>query len=363
MTYEEALERIHGFSRFGSRLGLSRMERLLDRMGNPQEDMKVIHVAGTNGKGSVSRFLYSILLENGYKVGLYTSPFLERFTERIEFDGREISREDLATSAEAVLLQVDKMVSAGEDSPTEFELVTAIAFHYFSKKPMDLLILEVGLGGRGDSTNVIKTPLVSVITTISYDHMAQLGDTLEKIAFEKAGIVKPGCPVVCGAGEPGAQVIRQAAEERGSEFYAASLLRLDGVETSRRGSVFNVDSSIGKRRLEGLRISMLGAHQVGNARCALTVVELLRKQGIIRISDDKIRKGLENAFHPGRMEIIKEKPLILIDGAVSYTHLFGVGHGRHVCFGHVELVFAWTDPLEHGGFLVADVAEYHAAVV
>ena len=164
------------------------MAVLMDILGNPQDDMKVIHVAGTKRKGSVCRFLASMLKENGYRAGLYTSPYLERFTERIELDGIEISREDLADCASAVFNAVDIMLAEGCESPTEFELVTAIGFVYFSRKPIDILVLEVGLGGRGDSTNMIKAPLASVITSVSYDHMNVLGSTLEEIAAEKAGI-------------------------------------------------------------------------------------------------------------------------------------------------------------------------------
>ncbi len=180
MTYQETLDRIHSFQRFGSKLGLERMRRLMELLGDPQETMKVIHVAGTNGKGSVCRYLYSALQENGYKTGLYTSPFLERFTERIECNGWEISEEDLARYTEKVLEVIDAMIEEGMESPTEFELITAIAFLYFSEQEIDYLVLEVGLGGTGDSTNMVSRPIASVITSISFDHMEYLGDTWKK---------------------------------------------------------------------------------------------------------------------------------------------------------------------------------------
>ena len=174
---EGAIGKIHEFEKFGSVLGLERMTKLLDILGNPQDELKVIHVAGTNGKGSTCKFIYSVLQECGYKVGLYTSPFLEIFNERIEFDGNYISDEDLSVYTDRVLAAVKQMTDAGLQSPTEFEVITAIAFLYFKEKKTDYVVLEVGLGGRGDSTNVCKKPLISVITSISYDHTDRLGNT------------------------------------------------------------------------------------------------------------------------------------------------------------------------------------------
>ena len=168
---ENPIEKIHQFQRFGSVLGLERMTRLLELLGNPQDELKVIHIAGTNGKGSVSRYIYSVMQEAGYRTGLYTSPFLENFNERIELDGRCISDSDLAVYTDKVLAAAQAMVNDGDQSPTEFEVITAIALVYFKEKDCDFAILEVGLGGTGDSTNVCRSPLVTVITSISMDHM------------------------------------------------------------------------------------------------------------------------------------------------------------------------------------------------
>ena len=215
---EGAIGKIHEFEKFGSILGLERMTKLLDILGNPQDELKVIHVAGTNGKGSTCKFIYSVLQECGYKVGLYTSPFLEIFNERIELDGAYISDNDLAQYTDRVLAAVKQMTDAGLQSPTEFEVITAIAFLYFKEKKADYVVLEVGLGGRGDSTNVCKKPLISVITSISYDHTDRLGNTLAEIASEKAGIIKDGCPVVTSAeADEALAVIEQAAAEHGSK--------------------------------------------------------------------------------------------------------------------------------------------------
>ena len=313
MNYEETLEKIHGFQKFGSRLGLERMNVLLKLLGNPERQMRVIHVAGTNGKGSVCRYLTAVLEENGYKVGLYTSPYLERFTERIEFDGKEISEQDLVDCAAIVFEKVDEMLSGGSESPTEFELVTAMAFVYFSRKPMDFLVLEVGLGGRGDSTNVIERPIASVITSISYDHTDVLGETLTEIAGEKAGIIKQGCPVISSVREPEAQaVIRQTAAEKKCPFYDSTKTVISEVVRRLEGYSFRMTSETETREIE---LGMLGMHQIENAVCALTALEVLEKANIIKTDPVKVRNAMKKARNNGRLEILAKDPLILIDGA------------------------------------------------
>ena len=310
MNYEDALKRIHGFQTFGSRLGLERMTVLMGYLGNPQDFIPTIHVAGTNGKGSVCRYLAEILRAHGYHVGLYTSPYLERFTERIEFDGMEISEEDLVSCSEIVFAAVDRMLLEGLESPTEFELVTAIGYVYFSRKPIDFLVLEVGLGGRGDSTNLVKDPLISVITSISYDHMEVLGDTLEKIATEKAGILKHGRPVVSGVREAEAvEVIRRIASDRGCQWIDATEVPVADVEKSLDGYGFSMEG------FGQIRLGMIGMHQVENAVCALKVVEALGKSGIIELDMETVRAAMSTARQKGRLEILKTAPYIIIDGA------------------------------------------------
>lgn len=321
MTYEEALKEIHSLVRFGSKLGLSRMSRLMELLGNPQEEMKVIHVAGTNGKGSVCRFVYSILQEQGYKTGLYTSPFLEVFNERIEFDGHMIADQELADCTKTVMDVVVEMVNRGEESPTEFEVVTAIAFVYFSGKDMDYLVLEVGLGGRGDSTNVIKKPIVSVITSISYDHMEYLGDTLPQIAKEKAGIVKDGCPVVYSVKDrEAAEAVRTMALARGCQVYdvmgtAQDPCALPPKFLEKQLSGYEFSTAILGEVYEGIKLSMAGLHQVENACCALSVIEVLRKGNKVQIEKNAVRQGLRKARQSGRFEILREDPYVIIDGA------------------------------------------------
>lgn len=314
MTYQETLDRIHSFQRYGSRLGLERMTRLMELLGNPQESMKVIHVAGTNGKGSACRFLYTVLQENGYKTGLYTSPYLERFTERMEYNGSEISQEDLIRYTQLVLDTVEIMLSEGMESPTEFELITAIAFLYFSEQDIDFLVLEVGLGGTGDSTNMVSRPVASVITSISFDHMEYLGDTLEKIALEKAGIIKPGVPVIFNVeDETASGAIKGIAEVRGSRIYEVHKTVCRVREKSIDGYTF--DTEIEGTWYRDLTISMVGTHQIGNAVCALTVLEVLKKDHLIRLDRDKLYSGFRKARQTGRFEIMQKEPCVIIDGA------------------------------------------------
>ena len=316
------MERIHSFRVFGSRLGLGRMRRMLHLLGDPQDGMNIIHVAGTNGKGSVCRYVYSVLEENGYRTGAYFSPYLERFTERIEFDGEEISREDLVRYAEQALGAAEEMVRRGWESPTEFELVTAIGFLYFAAKNADFVILEVGLGGGGDSTNICSQPAVTAIVSISYDHMAQLGNTLPEIAAEKAGIIKEGVPVVVCVEDPDAfEVIRKRAEELSAPLIDASRVRISAVRESLGGCIFDAmpDEELraqlsGMMQWQNIEISMCGHHQISNAVCALLMIEVLRKRGI-RIEEERLHRGMKKAVQKGRFEIMRKNPYLILDGA------------------------------------------------
>lgn len=314
---EGAIGKIHEFEKFGSILGLERMTKLLDILGNPQDELKVIHVAGTNGKGSTCKFIYSVLQECGYKVGLYTSPFLEIFNERIEFDGAYISDSDLAQYTDRVLTAVKQMTDAGLQSPTEFEVITAIAFLYFKEKKADYVVLEVGLGGRGDSTNVCKKPLISVITSISYDHTDRLGNTLAEIASEKAGIIKDGCPVVTSAeADEALAVIEQAAAEHGSMYFETRNLPCLITAETFGGSKFDID--IQGVTFKNLEISMIGRHQVKNAAAAVAALCILEENGDIRLPNEALRAGLKKAKQIGRFEIMTppgQKPVYIIDGA------------------------------------------------
>lgn len=308
-----AVNKIHEFLRFGSVLGLERMNVLLEKLGNPQKDLKVIHVAGTNGKGSVCRYIYEALRAEGYKAGLYTSPFLEVFNERIEFDGQYISDGDLDIYTDLVLEKVREMTSEGNESPTEFEVVTAVAFLYFKEKKTDYVVLEVGLGGRGDSTNVVEHPLVSVITSISFDHTDRLGHTIPEIAFEKAGIIKEKRPVIAGTDRKDAlDVFREKAEEMNAPLYPARECPYRVLEDGLEGCHFSVEI---KGKEYELGISMTGKHQIENAITALYAIVVMIENGDLSISMESVQKGFRKAKQIGRFELLQKDPYIIIDGA------------------------------------------------
>lgn len=310
----QAVEKIEEFQKFGSILGLDRMNVLLEMLGNPHKDLKVIHVAGTNGKGSICKYVYSVLRANGYRVGLFTSPFIEVFNERIEMDGQYISDEDLAHYTEIVLEKTKKMVKEGYQSPTEFEVITAIMFLYFKEKNPDFVVLEVGLGGKGDSTNVIEAPLVTVIASISFDHTDRLGNTLAEIAAEKAGIIKENCPVVVSADkEEALEVIRQVARERNAQIIETRNVRYNVLSQDVAGSTF--ETTILGQHYDELSLSMGGRHQISNAIAAMTALRLLEENGHISLSNEKTYYGLEAAKQKGRFEVIQKKPYVILDGA------------------------------------------------
>lgn len=313
-TEVNPVDRIEAYQRFGSKLGLDRMTRLMEGLGNPQDKLQYIHVAGTNGKGSVCRYIYEVLLASGYSVGIYTSPFIEDFRERIELDYEMIPMEDLARMTDIVIGEAERMVAEGLESPTEFEIVTAIAFVYFAEKMPDFVVLEVGLGGKGDSTNIIKKPLVSVITSIGHDHMDRLGNTLTAIAAEKAGIIKPGVPVVIQVEDKeAARVIARVAYEKRSPVMDAGKLKPTGVSSSLQGSSFEL--AIAGVHYHDVEISMVGEHQVKNATTALAAIELLRKTSIIKIDQEGLCKGMKAARTIGRFEILGSNPCFILDGA------------------------------------------------
>ena len=256
MTYEEALAYIHSFDWRGSRPGLSRTEELCKRLGNPEKSLRFVHVAGTNGKGSFSKMLSNILTEAGYRVGLFVSPYVLRFNERIQIDGREIPDKELAEATETVRAAAENM----EDQPTEFELITAVGFVYFQKQDCDLVVLECGMGGRLDSTNVIVDPLLSVITGVSLDHTKILGDTVEKIALEKAGIIKTGRPCLYGGvDESVASVIQHTASEKGAPYYQVDFARLAVKSMTLGGTVFDFAP------MHDLHLSLLGSPRTPRA--------------------------------------------------------------------------------------------------
>ena len=304
MTYAEALEYVHSVCWRGSRPGLSRITELMDRLGNPQEHLRCIHVAGTNGKGSVCAMLASVLQASGYRVGLFTSPFIRHFNERIQVGGRPVPEERFAQVTERVRPAAEAM----DDPPTEFELITAIGFLCFAEEACDYIVLEAGMGGRLDSTNIVSSPLVSVITGVALDHTAFLGDTLEKIAFEKAGILKRGCPAVFGGGAPEAEsVVIAAAREKAAPMTVVDRRRLRNIRHDLCGSRFDFFP------WQELSIPLLGVYQPDNAATVLTVVETLRAGGI-EIPDPAVRTGLSLVVWPARFEKLCDNPVVIFDG-------------------------------------------------
>ena len=319
MTYEKTLEKIHSFYAFGKKPGLERITELMRILGNPQDSLSIIHVAGTNGKGSVCSYLYNVLEQAGYACGLYTSPYIEKFTERIQFHGQQIPEEDLIRIGARVFEAAEELQNNGFEEPTEFDIITAIAFTYYAEVKADFVVLEVGLGGRCDATNVIKQPLATIITSISLDHTAVLGNTPGEIAREKAGIIKPGVPVIFSAKDPEArQAILDVASGQSPALSVPDMLRcgdsvLEQVEEKLGGYCF--DALILGNQYKNMELSMTGYHQVENALCALTTLDLLRTKGLIEITDAQVRRGMKLAVQPGRFELISEEPLVILDGA------------------------------------------------
>ena len=305
MTYEEALEYIHGVNWTFCKPGLERITALCEALGHPERELKFIHVAGTNGKGSFCCMLESVLRVAGYKTGLYTSPYIKEFGERMRVLGENIPKDTLAKITEEVRPIADAM----EDKPTEFELITAVAFEFFRRSGCEVVVLEAGMGGRLDSTNVIREPLLSVITGVALDHTAFLGDTVEAIAREKAGIIKDNSPVLIGGEDIIAKrVIFSVAAERGSDVFTVDYSKIKGLESSIDGSRFD----FGEHR--GVRIALAGLYQPKNAAAVLTAVDILRDGGL-DIPEDALLRGLLSARWPARFEVISSDPLIIFDGA------------------------------------------------
>ena len=303
MTVEEALSYIHSVSWMGSRPGLERTQELLKRLGNPEKQVKYVHIAGTNGKGSTAAMTAAILEKAGYRVGLYTSPFINKFHERMQVNGQMISDEDLIKATEYVMPHAEAMA----EHPTEFELVSCVAFQYFAWQKCDVVVLEVGMGGELDSTNVIETPLVSVITNIGLDHTEILGDTLEKIASAKSGIIKGGHTVIYRAQESVEKVFEDKCAATGSRLHKADFDSISLKSHDLDGQVFDACG------YKDIKLPLLGAHQMRNCAVVLTVIQALREQGY-QISDQNVYDGLANVSWPGRFELLRREPLFRVDG-------------------------------------------------
>ncbi len=303
MDYQEALAYLDSVAFFGSKPGLSRIGEMLDKLGNPQRGMKFVHIAGTNGKGSCAAMTASVLKAAGYRTGLYTSPYLYRFNERMQINGKEIPDDRLAE----LVTRVRPVAGAMADPPTEFELMTAVALLWYREEACDVVVLEVGLGGRFDATNIIDAPEAAVIMNIGLDHTAVLGGTLEQIAFEKAGIIKPGCDAVLyEQGEDVTAVVRQRCEELGAHLHIADFSQIRPEFDSLYGQTFTY-------RGESYALPLLGAHQLKNAAVVLELAEVLRARGW-KLEQGDVEHGLYAVNWPGRFELLSAEPLFVVDG-------------------------------------------------
>ena len=329
MNYKETLEYISSINWKGSVLGLSRIRDLLEKLGNPQKDLKFIHIGGTNGKGSTAAFLSSILKEAGYKTGLFTSPYIETFNERIQINNENISDEELAEITTWIRPFADSM----EDAPTEFELNTAICMVYFKRNNCDIVVLEVGMGGELDSTNVIDSPEAAVITAIGLDHTEELGDTIEKIAKTKSGIIKPGCSAVLyRQAESVMEVIREKCRETGVELFVSEPQNVNPLSMDIEGQTFSYPG-YGK-----LRIPLIGTYQLNNVSLALKTVEAMQKRGW-NISKEAVETGLKKTKWPGRFEVILREPLMIVDGAHNPHGIRATSESLRTVFPEKKLVF------------------------
>ena len=351
MTYEEALSYIHSICWKGSKLGLDRTRELLGKLDDPQKELKFIHIAGTNGKGSTAAMLSSILEEAGYRVGLYTSPFINRFNERMQVNHQPIPDEELAALTEYVRPHADAMA----DSPTEFELITALAMVWFARQKCDIVVLEVGMGGELDSTNIIDVPEAAVIAAMGMDHVKELGPTMADIARAKAGIIKEGGRVVSYGGNPEAdEVIAAVCRARNASLCQPDFSAIVPGDFSLEGQTFSY------KGWRGLRIPLVGAYQMNNAAVVLETVEVLRQRGW-NISDEAVRQGLADTRWPARFEVLRRDPVFIVDGghnphgiratAESLRRLFP---GRKITF--VTGVMADKD-VEHILGLIVPLAE------
>lgn len=309
MNYDETISWLYSFDKFGIKLGLDRVKFLCDKLGNPQNSYKIIHVGGTNGKGSVCRFLQSILTTSGYKTGVYTSPHIQRFSERFIIDYKEISDSEVVLLVKKIKPIVDKMNENG-DTPTFFEIATAMAFLYFKEKNVDFAVVEVGLGGRFDATNIIK-PVISIITNVSLDHQDILGYKIEEIAFEKAGIIKNKIPIITAVKNSALEMIKKVANEKNAPITIIDNNSWKKTKSEVDWQEFLINGSL---KEYNVKTTLLGVYQGENIALSIAAIEKLQMSGVY-ITDDAITEGIEKTVNPGRMEVLGFKPLIILDGA------------------------------------------------
>ena len=312
MNYQESLEYIESLAGIGIVPGLDNITGLCERLHNPQDRLRFVHIAGTNGKGSLLAYISTILKTAGYKVGRYLSPVISKYTEKIQINGKSITQAEMASMLTQVKEAADDMVAAGLNHPSAFEVETAAAFLYFEQKECDIVVLECGMGGKEDATNLITTTLVSVFTGISMDHMQFLGNTLQKIAENKAGIMKPGAKVVSAGQEAEvAEILLKRAAQMQEEVIFAG--KPEKVKYGMEKQTFTYTDQKGKKYRD-LTIKLAGTYQIENATLAVEAVTALRECGY-DISEKDLRKGLADTVWEGRFEVLSKKPYFVIDGA------------------------------------------------
>lgn len=316
MTYPDALQYLYGLQRLGIKLGLENIRRLLQALGNPERAFRAVHVGGTNGKGSTAAMLAALLQAAGFRIGLYTSPHLLDFSERIRVNGEPIGPDAVAPLTAEVRAAVEASFAHAPDElpshPTFFEVTTALAFLHFARLGVEWAVVEVGLGGRYDATNVLA-PDLTIITNVAVEHQDLLGESLEAIAAEKAGIVKPGIPLVTAATEPALTVLRRACEERGAPLlHVPAAYSWDRQALLPDGQVFRLRGATTDRG--DLRLGLLGRHQLANAATAVAAAEALREGGLT-LPEGAIREGLAAVRWPARLQVVGEPPRLLVDGA------------------------------------------------
>jgi dihydrofolate synthase/folylpolyglutamate synthase len=309
MNYEELLNWLYSFEKFGIKLGLDRINQICKKLQNPQDKLNIIHVGGTNGKGTVCRLLGSILANSGYKVGIYTSPHLQRFTERFLINYKEISNKDVVKLIEKIRPIIEDMIKK-ENTPTFFEIVTAIAFQYFYEESVEYAIIEVGLGGRFDATNIVN-PDITIITNVSLEHQNILGNKIEDIAFEKAGIIKEGIPLITASSGKALDVIKKISKEKKSRMTVIDNNSWKKISGGVDWQEYLINGSLKDYRI---KTSLIGNFQGENIAIALNAIETLQMNGLY-VTEDSIYEGIEKTSNPGRMEIVDFEPIILLDGA------------------------------------------------
>lgn len=308
MTYEQALQKIHSLDKFGSRPGLDRIEKLFSMLGDDLLSQKFIHVAGTNGKGSVCQMLSRVLTECGYKTGLFISPYITDFRERIQINNEMISKDELTKAVEHISPMLQQLNDQGVII-TEFEFLTAVAFYIYKQNGCDIIVCETGLGGLLDSTNLIKNPLCSVITKIDLDHTAILGDTIELITKQKCGIIKENCITVSSKqSEVPKKIIKNTAKLKNNVLYLAENVEFSDAKLSLNGSEFYYNNI-------KITLPLVGEHQLDNAKTALCTLSALRESGIISYTDQDLAQGFSKATNPARFELLSKSPTVVLDGA------------------------------------------------